>query len=99
VKFAILTLAFAIAVIRPVLLFHDFGPHFDRSYQAFAHGLVFSMLAVGYVYRDMAARLAWLTPEAVDWCWGQSRWLITFGWLLTLDEVACFALDKLGVFA
>lgn len=61
-----------VGAFRPVLLFVDFNPHVDMSYQAAAHFLVATLLCVAY--RNVWPGWGWLVKD-----------LLT-GFLEVLDE-------------
>lgn len=67
----VILLAVAVGLFRPVLLFASFNPHVQSSYEAIAHGLVFSLYT------------AWmLSPQFKEGfcCWLCFAFELLFGW-------------------
>lgn len=78
----VIALAIAIGAFRPVLIFVDFNPHIEASYQAMAHLLVGGLLGahLGYRKHERFGEPLW----SVDY-----DWLIVTFWALTAVEVIC----------
>lgn len=79
----ILSLAIAIGLFRPVLLFVEFNPHIEAGYEAFAHIFVGVLLGIWLIYRDVEQDLG------VNG--GLQPWVMRTFWALAVIEVICAA--------